>query len=129
MEYVSGNSLIAKFFVYRSFGNQFDINVHAINGHFHQPETISHFITNPNEYELNSLEKLIFEKYPESEHDQFYWVYANLEYISGEFGDYGESICEPYYTIGEVLEVVVEEVDYELEDIDPTESPSEASAV
>lgn len=116
-ELVSGNSLIAKFFVYRSYKNYFDITVHAINGHFHEPEVISHFITNPNEYELKPLEKAISEKFPEGEHDQFYWVHATLEYVSGEFGDYGESILEPYYMIGEVLDVVVEEIDYEIEEI------------
>jgi hypothetical protein len=120
MEYISGETLIANFFVYRTFQNKFEVTVHGINGQFHTPEAIAEFITNTKDHDLSSIEKEITERYPALECDQFYWVHATLIYVSGEYGDYGVCIGKEYYTIGEVLDVAIEEVEFE--DIVTTES-------
>lgn len=114
MEYINGESLIAVFFVCRSYQNKYDVEVHGINGHFYAPAELMDFITNPNEQDLSYVKKEIEEKYPETEHDQFYWVHVKLSFESGEYSDYGQCICEPFYIIDEVLDVVVEDVETEV---------------
>lgn len=114
IEHISGETLIASFFILRTYKNELDVAVHGINGCFQEPQDIADFITNPNEHDFSEIKKELAEKYPSTEHDQFYWVHTSLIHISGEYGDYGQCICDPYYMIGEVLEVSVEDVDTEV---------------
>lgn len=131
MNLVNDEQTFARYFVYRSFNNGFDIEIQGINGTFLDPEAICQFITNPPKHDLKPIEEEIIDQYPNIEHDEFYLVYATLFYHSGEYGDYGECHCKPYFQISEVVEVLLQDIDFEMEDTDPTESPSieDAAAV
>jgi hypothetical protein len=104
---IKTDGVIIEMFLYISnweTDKEHDICLRGLNGTFGMDEMQEFFKQFKDEPPTSMLLEAISKEFGK-ENETMYSVYANLDYDSGEYGDYGVMIYAPYYWIGKILNV------------------------